>query len=238
MLGVFRCKVCNGTGRLVEAPSAASQPATQNTTSPTGAAATSSSPSETPQSQPLTQPASATATESQPATNPAAPASPEELAKAVPHKPIHPSEDIPDWDRLPSAQQAQAEQRYREALQQWQQRTDYRGKKVSWKLSLDELSLDKAKGVWVVVASSADGHTVRARLAENGEFTVALKKGAVQIRGTIRDYVFDKKKDRLFEAPAGSHDVELDEATLEPAPQSAGQQASPRREAGDLPASP
>ncbi len=117
---------------------------------------------------------------------------PETLAEAIQTPLRHPSEDRDTWDTLTSLQKEDAERKYQKMLEEHKKKNDFRGKAVSWMLTIDDVAKAKEGDGFVLIARSKNDAMVTATVVSAAkDYLLKLKKGdEVRVRGIIEDYDF------------------------------------------------
>jgi len=150
-------------------------------------------------------------------------ASPESLVKwSLKGAPRSPKKSLAAWSRMTTLQKEQALKKYRLKLSEWQKRRGYRGKKVTWVLSVVDITSDKKSEGYILTARSELGFFVTATIpADAREVALKLRKGdMVEVTGAIVDYSvkFTEGK-RLFEEDKLEFSASVRDVSIKPAKQ-------------------
>ena len=129
--------------------------------------------------------------------------SPEALAKeAAKDAPIRP-EKTREWGSLTSLQQGEARKDYGHRMADWRKKNDLHGKKVQWRLILDDVAKPQSGDGHVVIAHSSSGFQISGLVKETDEkFLLSLKKGqSICLSGLIEDYssLYGTQTDNWFD---------------------------------------
>jgi hypothetical protein len=129
--------------------------------------------------------------------------SPEALAKAAAKDaPVRP-EKTKEWETLTSLQKDEARKEYEQKMTDWRKKNDLHGKKVQWRLILDDVAKPKSGDGHLVNAHSSSGFQISGLVKETDEkFLLSLKKGQIIcLSGVIEDYstLYGTQTDNWFD---------------------------------------
>ncbi len=122
----------------------------------------------------------------------AALATPDLLMEEILRRPPPPTASD-EWRSMTSLQKQMARKKYAMDLMRAARKKNFHGKKVSWRVVLDDVETAKDSDGYVVAARSHGGYTVVAKVAKSdGDVLLSLKKGQeLMVTGTIESYVTD-----------------------------------------------
>jgi hypothetical protein len=141
-------------------------------------------------SRPSAKPAPASApAQSRPAGT-VTPETPEVMADVLHKRPHDPSKQK-RWDDMTGLEREDALREYEKKLTEWQERTQFIGRRVAWALTVQES--EAVEGGWSVKALSRDGFLVMAVFAagDQEKLSKVTQGDAVTIAGRIHDYKFE-----------------------------------------------
>jgi hypothetical protein len=147
------------------------------------------------------------------------PETPEAMADVLHKRPHDPSKQK-RWDDMTGLEREDALREYEKKLTEWQERTQFIGRRVAWALTVQES--EAVEGGWSVKALSRDGFLVTAVFAAGAgeELSKVAKGGAVTIAGRIHDYKFEDtpgEEESIFDAGSCKLGVLLDGLAAAPA---------------------
>jgi hypothetical protein len=132
-------------------------------------------------------------------------------------QPANPQLDPKQWSDMTSLQRDDALAKYRADFAQWKNRTtEYQGRKVTWKVFLNDVA-PAPEGGYLVKTTSAGGFWMNwnAPASAKDQLLKMRKKDPLLVAGTIKDYHFSESAGgKIFDARSMGFEVGLSDASL------------------------
>ena len=133
-------------------------------------------------------------------------------------QPANPQADQKKWGEMTTLQQDEALRKFREEIATWKSGTQFQGRKVVWKVLMEDAA-SAADGGFLVKASSPGGCFMNwpAPASAKDQLLKLKKKDSIMVSGTIKDYRFtESAPGKMFNTGLGGFEINLTDAAILP----------------------